>query len=177
LSTLEPIRLLAHNGFGKPESRSVRGYASNCNHRRVMFADESAEQISTLSKFVLREFRSLRSGSMDNIGDANPTLNDVSTVVFSHADAPIDWPFDDPCREQRRIEPIPWVSEVCLRRRCPQTGVYPDEQQAEGGTNQILDRRPLERLQLSPRESHAPDIRTPHTPTQRSRDLLPTTRR
>jgi hypothetical protein len=176
-STLESVRLLAHDGFGKPEGRSVRGYACNCDYRRVMLADESAQQISTFSKFVLREFRSLCGRSMDNIGDSNPTLDDVSTVVFSHADAAVDGPLDDPGFEQRRIEPISWVSEVRLRSRRPEAGIYPDEQQAEAGPNQILNRRPLERLQLSPRESHAPDIRTPPTPAPRSRDLLPTTRR
>jgi hypothetical protein len=143
-STLESIRLLAHDGFGKPKGRSIRGYTSNCDYRRVVLADEPAEQIATLSEFFLREFRSLCCRSMDNIGNANPTLDDVPAVIIGHADAAIDWPFDDPGREQRRIEPIPWVSEVRLRRGRPETGIYPHEQQTEAGTDQILDRRPLE---------------------------------
>jgi hypothetical protein len=56
------------------------------------------------------------------------------------------------------------MSEVRLCRRRPQTGVDPDEQQTEARANQILNRRSLERLQLGPRKTHNPDIRTPPHP-------------
>jgi hypothetical protein len=54
---------------------------------------------------------------------------------------------------QRRPEPVAATGEVGIDRRGPQTGVDADEQQPQIGAEQIVDRRPVERLELGPAEA------------------------
>jgi hypothetical protein len=54
---------------------------------------------------------------------------------------------------QRRPEPVPAPGEVGVDRGGPQSGVDPDEQQADVGAEQIVDGGPVEGLELGAGEA------------------------
>ena len=85
-----------------------------------------------------------------------PRLDEVAPVVVGEPGAAVDVAVDDPGPPQRRVEAVARVGEVGRRRRRPQPGVDPDEQQPQSGADEVRDRRVAERLQLGPREPHGP---------------------
>ncbi len=97
---------------------------------------------------------------MHDIGDADPTVDQVLPVGIGHAGAPVDLVADHTRRPKRRVEAVAGVREVGLGGSRPQTGVDADEQQLQSGTDEVGHGRVGERLQLGPCETHQQEGRS-----------------
>ena len=91
-----------------PATATTAGSCSRTNRRSASAAG---------TEFRCGQFRCLRGGSPDDVGDPDPAVDEVLPVGVVHAGASVDLTVDDPAAEQRRVEAVAGMGEMGLRSR------------------------------------------------------------
>ena len=168
VGTFERSVLASGRGSAISERRAVGRDPGDRHAVGPTLANARAESVGALAELVVGEVGRLRRGAFHDVGDRDPTLEQVASIVVAHPHPTVDLTVDDPGESQGGIEAIPRMGEVGLRRRGPQPGVDPDERQLRPIVDEFGDEirhdRPLERQQLGPGETHEPSLTaTDHT--------------
>ena len=119
----QELGLLTAAGPRPAEGGAVRGDAGHSDHPRPVLADELRQPPGSGPQLGGTELVGSRGRPVDEVGDAQASGHQVSTVLIGHAAGSVHVPVDDPGAAQCRVEAIAGMGEVGLRRGRPETGI------------------------------------------------------
>jgi len=97
----------------------------------MMLCDDHIEPRTSRPQFSSGKLSGAGGGAIDQICDADATLDEVGPVLVSHRFASVKITIEDAGEPQCRVETVPGMGEVSLRGRGPQARVDADEEQLQ----------------------------------------------
>jgi hypothetical protein len=153
VGTLERLARVAKGDVAAAERLPEAGDAQ---HRHDLWphpAHDFAQALAALAQLVGGQLVGAGRCDRNEVGDAHALGEQFRLRVRRHAARRVDHGRRDPGAVQGRPEPVAAAGEVRIHRRRPQARVDADEQQPDVGAEQVVDRRPVERLQLGAAEA------------------------
>lgn len=150
--TFEGLWLLSRDRLGATEGGSVRRDSGDGYNLRSVLGHEVSQLLAADTKLFGRQLRCLRCRSMHDVGDSDPTLDQMAAVAVTHAGAAVNDSFDYSTKSQRRIEAIAWMREVGACGRGPKTWIDADEEQPKSRPDKIGHGGVAIRLEFRPAE-------------------------